>query len=281
MNKTPLLSEKLENLREYIEANKDVDDYLAKAQGFSDARIEAAEKSELKAWRVASAAGGGLGLSLLALVMLFPLKETPPPEVLVMEKTTGMVRPLLRVEEIQISADEIWTRKWTTEFVLARESYTYATAKKNYDTAAAFMCPQLQAQWAAYWDTENKKSPFAVYGNHTTVETEILEIVPQKDSNLLTVRFSQTYKSTTNATPVTLYKVATMTYKKVNAPEEEEIKLINPMGFQICDYRTDPIIGGAPTAAAAVNPLSAPQPAPQPAQPAMALQAPKLEGGSL
>jgi type IV secretion system protein VirB8 len=263
------LDRKLEELRAFIEDNKDVDAVLEQSRGFTDSEVQNAKDSEKKAWKVTYAFGGLAFLAVAAVLGLTPLKTVVPPKVLMVDKATATVTELQTLEEVRVTMEEAATRKALNDFLLARENYTFDTAELNYYTAAAFMSSQLQTQWAAYWDDGNPNSPFKVYKNDVKVRININTITPAASKNVATVRFTKEIQRG-NLTPLVTRHIATVTYKYVNSPTEEKLRRINPFGFQVTDYRVDPEIGGqsnapAPdvTVAPAV-PLTAPRVEPQP-----------------
>lgn len=234
------LEQHLEALKSFLESNKELEKYLEKSTSWSDSRIELLEKSETKAWRVTYASSGFTFLTLIALICLLPLK-TVKTEILKVDKLTGKVEPLETLKESQITMDEAVTKKFIYDFMLARENYTFDTAELNYYTAAAFMSPQLQRQWEAYWDTNNPENPFKVYKNSTKVVITInsMTIHSKNDGkkDVATIRFSKSIEQG-EAKSVTQW-VATVTFKYINVPTEEKLRRINPLGFQIIDYRVD------------------------------------------
>lgn len=218
---------------------------LAEGRSWDTDRVARAMTSARRAWAVAAFAGLLALLAILAVCFLTPLK-TVENNLLVMDKSQGTIEPLQKVDVVTAKIDEIFTRKFISDFMLARENYTYDTAEINYYTAAAFMSPQLQVQWGNYYNPNNEHSPLSVYKNDTKVNINIKSIVIHtKESGMqdvATVRFT---KFVTKGDLVTSRNyVATITYRYVNEPKEEKLLRINPIGFMITDYRVDAEIGG-------------------------------------
>lgn len=264
--KDNITAKKVENLRALIEAvdPKELEAILEQSQGFADSEVQHAMDSEKKAWRVAGAFGGISVLLAGALIVLMPLKTVVPPKVLMVDKQLATVTELQTLDEVRVSMEEAATRKALNDFILARENYTHETAELNYYTAAAFMSTPLQTQWAAFWDLSNENSPFNVYKRDVKVRIDIQSITPTASPGVATVHFDKYMKRGENE-PTKTSHIATVTYKYVNAPTEEKIRRINPFGFQITDYRTDPLIGGGAGrtgAAAAATPAATATPAP-------------------
>lgn len=214
--------------------------FFAEARRFEDDKVILAQKSEQKAWRVATAACVLAGLSTLTIMFLLPLKETRV-EAVVLDKASGTWQPMQTLDTVQVTLDEVFHRHFITMFMLARENYTFETAEMNYYTAAAFMSPKLQAEWGELWDDKNPNNPMNVHKKTGTVKIQIASITLKKKEDgtmeVATVRF-------TKSTEPERFWVATISYKFVDTPAKEEERRINPIGFQVVDYTVDPEVAG-------------------------------------
>lgn len=270
----------LDSLRGAVDTHSDMKVFLENSASWSDTQTEQSEKSKRTAWRVATGVGALAALSLAATITTIVLshRPAPPPQILIADKSTGAVERLVSLSDFQETADEATIKRSITAFMRARESYTYDSAEQNYWDAAAFMSPQLQAQWSAFWDTGNAQSPLNVYKRDTKVRMELGAISINRDArgraNSARVSFTQTVMQ--NDLPIGAKKnwLATMSFKFVNAPSEERARRVNDIGFMVVDYQRDTDIAPA-TLPASVRPSSAPTaPAFTPA-----LQAPQAGAG--
>jgi type IV secretion system protein VirB8 len=259
------LQRDLNELRKFIEAHEDVQVALENSAAWADSQVERDKKEVRTAWRVTTGAGVVAVLAIVVAITAVRTAYVPPapPQVLVMDKVTGRVEPLVSLAEVQESVDEASTQHYLSEFMRYRENYTYDTAEDGYYGAAAFMSPQLQAQWAAFWDTNNPQSPYNYYKNAATVRMEINSITLNTSGSgaqdTATIRFTRTVKR--NAETTVTRWVATLAYKLVNAPTKVRDRRINPLGFQIRTYQVDPDIGAGgsavtPTPVQPVAPIS-------------------------
>ena len=218
---------------------------FAEARSWETDRVARALSSARRAWTVAAFAGLLALVAILAVFFLTPLK-TVENNLLVMDKSQGTIEPLQKLDVTITKVDEIFTKKFISDFMIARENYTYDTAEINYYTAAAFMSPQLQVQWGNFYNPNNEHSPLSIYKNDTKVNITIKSIVIHtKDSGMqdvATVRFTKLL--TKGDIKTSKNYVATITYRYVNEPKEEKLMRINPIGFMIVDYRVDAEIGG-------------------------------------
>ena len=242
--------QKLNGILEFIAANEDIEYLLRNSASWADSRKEQLEKSEAKAWRVSAIS---LGIVLIALivsvsVIMKSYQPAPPPEILVLDKSSGHVEPLISLKEVQENVEDSVIRHYISEFIRCRENYTFDTAEEGYYCAAAFMSPQLQAQWGEYWDTTSPKSPMNYYKKDATIRAEInsMTVNPSSDAApTVIVRFTRNIKHN-NQNEITHW-VATIAYKFVNLPTSEKDRRENPLGLQVTVYQIDQDIGtGAP-----------------------------------
>jgi type IV secretion system protein VirB8 len=185
------------------------------------------------------------GVQSIALVGLTPLK-TVQLEVLVLDKSQGTIQPLQSLAEVQVDIDDVFTKKFITDFMLARENFTFDTAELLYYTAAAFMAPALQTQWGNLWNTDNPESPLNVYKTLGKVRIDIntitLHIKNSGKKDVASVRFRKTISNGDLNT--TRAYIATITYKYSSSPTEEAVRRINPIGFMVTEYQVDDEISG-------------------------------------
>lgn len=231
-----------------VMAVNDQEQYFNEAKRWEQTTAEQMAKSESRAWWIARIAVIFAAMCITAVMLMLPLKEKVT-EVLVLDRANGTWQPLQKLEVTQLSLDEAFHRKFLNEFVLAREGYSFENAEHNYYTAAAYMAPQLQAEWGKFWDKENPRNPFNVYKkNPLRVEIATITTKRKEDGRMdvATVRF-------TRSTDPTRYWVATVTYRLVNEPKEERERRINPLGFQVIDYVVDAELPGTGQRVSAVQ----------------------------
>ncbi|MDR2054255.1 MAG: type IV secretion system protein [Desulfovibrio sp.] len=220
-------------------------EYFQNATSWESNRVALALASKRRAYVFAALLLAVCIIQSLALVGLTPLK-TVQLEAIVLDRSEGTIQPLQSLKEVQVSLDDVFTKKFITDFMLARENYTYDTAELLYYTAAAFMSPALQTQWGNFWNTKNPESPLNVYKTlnkvRITINTITLHTKESGRKDLATVRFRKTITNGDVAT--TRAYMATITYSYVAAPTEEAVRRINPVGFMVTEYRVDDEISG-------------------------------------
>lgn len=270
----------IDAIRAIVEHNDDIQVLLANSTTWGDGRTEAEQRSRRTAWRVAFGMGGItlIALGIAAGAIQTSLQPAPTPEVLVLDRATGKTEPLVSLTEIQKTPEEATIRRDITTFVRARENYSFDMVEQNYRDAAAFMSPQLQAQWAAFWDTNNPATPLAIYKKDGKVRVDIGAITINRNTdNVATsvrVNFTKTIKRGDQLVgPVTAW-IATIPFHYANVSTTEAERRINPLGIVFPDYQTDIDVGAA-IGAAPIYPPPA-QPVTATATQAMALSAPQI-----
>ncbi|MEY7395827.1 virB8 family protein [Pantoea stewartii] len=238
----------LAKLKRFLQENEDLDNLVASINSWEQNELKQSRDGERKAWRVAFGLGGLLGLSLIAIATMMPLKKVMPPATVVMDKSQGEVFPLQSLDEVKIPLDSAFARKAINDFMLARENYTYDTAYLNYETAAAYMNNVLRTQWMDYWDDNNPQSPFKVYKKSATVRIEInsIRLTPNSDGDLAVATVDyQRYVTKGQQQLKPERWIATVEFKRGNAPTAEKEFRINPLGFQVTAYRNDPFVASS------------------------------------
>jgi type IV secretion system protein VirB8 len=283
LNKEPdSMRAQISALNEFIGAHNDMQTLLDNSAAWADGRTLAEQTSRRNAWRVACGLGG---LTLIAFIVAgsairTSMQPAPPPQILVVDRMSGKVEPLISLAAFQAAPEDVTIRRCVATFMRARENYSLDTAEENYRDAAAFMDAPLQGQWGAYWDTSNPKSPMNTYKKDGKVHIEIGAITINRSAagvaTSVRASFTRTVKRNDQLVgPVTSW-IATIPFHWVNAPTSERDRRVNDLGWEVTGYDVDADIGataGAPSAPAA--------PAPQkPAVPALALTAPQIDGGA-
>lgn len=271
------LAQELAAMRQLIEGHENMQQLLDLAADEADRRALGQERSRQLAWRVTGAFGS---LALLAIAVAggavaTALRPAPPAEVLVVDRTDGVVQPLVSLAAFQMAPEEATIRRNVNTFVLAREGYTYEQADTHYYTTAAFLSPQLQGQWGQLWDKSNVESPPNKYKKDRRVRVKVGAITVLRNGlgAVIGARASFTRAELLNDVPEgpPTNWIASISFHWVNQPTNERDRRINDLGMEITDYTADRDLGAIkPTPNALPVQVDAVQPKPSP----MALVAP-------
>lgn len=206
-----------------------------------------ARKSERRAWMVAFSS---ILLTLLlagGYYYMLPLKEKVP-YVVIADPLSGVASVAsLRDSQTfqQLTSEEALTRSNVAQYVIARESYDLALMNlRDWRLVHAMSLPNVAAEYRALNSELNPESPFKRLGAAKAIRVRILSITPI-DSGIggvgMQVRFQRTLydKREVRETPMD-NRMATLMYMyDQNLAMEEADRFLNPLGFQITQYRVD------------------------------------------
>ena len=211
--------------------------FFSKSTDWETDQILQSKKRERRAWWFAGAGWLLAAMGVAAVMALTPLK-TVEPFVLRVDGATGAVDIVTRLNSKDVKFDEVVNKYWIARYVNFREEYSAAMAYPDY-LAVGLMSTRPVAD--AYFELirpENPKAPLNVYKNGGTVEV-LVRSISFLENNVAQVRFDRIEKSSLeNVT--TSHWIATLTYRYASSPMAEKDRLVNPLGFQVIDYRLDP-----------------------------------------
>ncbi|MDR7145119.1 type IV secretion system protein [Rhizobium sp. BE258] len=198
--------------------------------------VKKAKRSRTLAWLVTMIFAGITLLSLLALVMLVPLKSFEPYIVEVdrntgyLEVKSGLTRPANLTEQQAITQANI------VRYIRSREGYDPYAIEQNFEIAALLSTGNAARELQDLYSAANAKNPAKVYGKTKRVTVEIASVTFPNSSTGI-VRFATTEVSDTDA--VTRHWIAVVRYRYTDTPATNEWRFENPLGFQVYDYRRD------------------------------------------
>lgn len=198
--------------------------------------VRRAKRSRALAWFVTMIFGTITLLSLIALVMLVPLKSFEPYIVEVDKNTgyvevkTGLSRPVTLTEQQAITQANI------VRYIRAREGYDPYAIEQNFGIAALLSTGNAARELQDLYSKTNPKNPAKAYGRNTRVMIEIASVTFPNNSTGI-VRFSTTTISDTDS--IVRHWIAVVRYRYTDTPATNEWRFENPLGFQVYDYRRD------------------------------------------
>lgn len=226
-----------------------VEGAVARAVNYEVTIADIARRSERRAWMVAFAA---IAMSLIlagGYFYMLPLKEKIP--FLVLADAHSGTATVARLEEDfnhrSVTTSEAIYRSNVANFIMARESYDASLiGQRDWKTVYTMSSPDVAAAYTALHARTNPNRPFAVYGRVRSIRVRILSITPLGADSAgiprgATVRFQRSvYDKKTAGTQPLDSKIATLetTYKS-NLGLSDEDRVVNPLGFQVTNYRVD------------------------------------------
>ena len=211
---------------------------VQQARNFEVTLVEMSRKSERRAWWVA---GGSTAMSvLLAAGYLFvmPLKQQVP--YLVLADPSRGTSTIARLEGLSpaYTANDFINKSNAANFVIARESFEWDISPRR---------DRRMVYSMAVFNDKNPDSPVKVYGPNSSLRVKILSTVlegntPDRPPHTAIVRFERwVFNRNTAQSNYLDTRIATMKIGyDSNLQMNEEGRYMNPLGFRVHAYRTDP-----------------------------------------
>lgn len=216
---------------------KDFNNYFKEALSWETNKVREIEQSRKTAWRVASASGAIAFVSVLAVAALVPLKVVEP-FVIRVDNATGIVDVVEALGDGKTNYDEAVNKYFTQWYVRYREGYTKELAEEYYVNVGVLSAGLEQQKYASWFDPENPMSPLNVYGPYAKVRVRIKSTSFIRPDVAL-VRYTKEVERGADKPEITHW-AATVVFKYSGAPMAESDRAINPLGFQVTEYRNDP-----------------------------------------
>ncbi|MFC0153956.1 VirB8/TrbF family protein [Xanthomonas dyei] len=237
---------------------------VQKAVNYEVSIADLARRSEKRAWIVAT-------VSMIITVMtaggyyyMLPLKEKVP--YLVMADAYSGTSTIAKLEANYggrtISTSEALARSNVARFILARESFDVSTiGDRDWNTVAAMAATNVLSEYRTLHAANNPMRPFNIYGRVRSIRINILSITliggrgtPYTGA---TVRFQRNVYDKSSATTALLdSKIATMGFVyQDNLQMSDSLRVENPLGFRVTDYRVDNDSSALPAAPSSIGAL--------------------------
>jgi type IV secretion system protein VirB8 len=218
--------------------SEDKDKYFETSRTWEYDRMRAAIQSRRIAWGVAAGATVLAVVAVFALAMLTPLK-TVQPYVIRVDRTSGETEIVTALKGPQPRTyDEAVNRYFISQYVRLREGWLNDAAREN---AYSVMLMSDQAEASRYLggvQSSNRNAPSNIYGDKGYVSIAI-RTISFLSPIVAQVRYTKIITFGQNA-PVAQNWNAILTFKYTTAPEHEKDRNLNPLGFQVVNYRSDP-----------------------------------------
>jgi len=224
-----------------------IDSAIAHAVSYEVSIGDLARKSERRAWIVAFASL----LMSLALAggyyYVLPLKEKVPYVVMADPFSGTASVAALRDDPFyrDMVAGETLARANVANYVTARESFDREMLKLRDWTQVNVMSGSSQrAAFAELHSDTNPASPSKLVASNQVVRVRITNVVPIRDRGGIvgaTVRFQRNlFDRASGKTSFVDNRIATMSFRySANLDLSESLRWLNPLGFQVTDYRSD------------------------------------------
>jgi type IV secretion system protein VirB8 len=215
--------------------------------GFEVTVGDLARRSERRAWMVAGASAI-LALALAGgYVAILPLKEKVPYVVMADPFSGTASVAALRDDAFYQSlvAEEALSRSNVANYVVARESFDRELLKlRDWAQVNVMSAPAEQRAFAELHADTNPGSPAKLVGGSQMIRVRISSITPMYDGGPMagaTVRLQRNLfdRETGRTTPIDRRVVTLAFHYDASLQLDESLRWLNPMGFQVSQYRSD------------------------------------------
>ncbi|WP_267347026.1 type IV secretion system protein [Sphingomonas sp. GM_Shp_2] len=214
------------------------DRYFEVSRTWEYDRFRAAAGREKLAWVIAVIAVLLAIVAVFAVAMLAPLK-TVQPYVIRVDRSSGETQIVTALKGPQPRTyEEAVNRYFISQYVRLREGWLNDAAREN---AYAVMLMSDQAEAQRYLNSvqsSNRNAPSNIYGDRGFVSISIRSISFLSQS-VAQVRYTKIITYGQSA-PIAQSWNAILTFRFTTSPEHEKDRNINPLGFQVVNYRSDP-----------------------------------------
>lgn len=217
------------------ERREDLDTYYEQSGSWALDQIEEIRASRRNAWFVAIVASLAVLAQALALAWLAPLK-TVVPYTLLVDRQTGYVQKLDPISVNKIAPDSALTQSFLVQYVLAREGFDIATVQAEFRKVMLWSTAAAQNEYSATMQVTNPESPLSRLPRSARLETRVLSILSFSRDTAL-VRFEIVRRDSNGLAPQPNNWVALIRYRYSDAAMSVEDRFVNPLGFQVVEYR--------------------------------------------
>jgi type IV secretion system protein VirB8 len=221
--------------------DRELANYFEEAASWDADRARQANRRARTAWIVAGVSLTCTLASVVAVMLLTPLKHVEPFLVRV-DSRTGIV-DVVPPYNGTATLDETITRYLLTHYVTTCERFNWSTAESDYEECAAFHGAQRNQQWATAWATSNPASPLNVYKDGTSVRVEVQGVTFFTRANgigdLGQVRYLKAMRRANGAEELRSQWIATIQYAYVAPATDPRRRLRNPLGLRIVEFRAE------------------------------------------
>lgn len=220
-----------------LKGKEELTRYLAECTALERDLLVEKEKSKRMAWAVAFASMGLACLGIMAGVAGLR-QESPPPTVLRVDNATGAVEALTIQKETEVSYGEVVDSYFLNKYVINRESYDYATIQSMYDTTRLMSGFDAWQSYSSMYSGPNARD--VVLNNRSIITVNVRAISADPNTGIATVRYTTQQKNSNGQTGPLQHWIATVGYTYLRSMMTVEERRINPLGFAVTSYRSDP-----------------------------------------
>lgn len=175
-------------------------------------------------------------LSGIFIVGQIAASKTVEPFIVEIEDKTGITNVVNPLSRKDLTTDEALNRYFIMNYLRSRETYNVVDYDHSYRSVVRLLSSSNVYSEFRIFLSSNTKSPIISYGTSNSTSLKLRSIQFLDQGKTAQVRFTITENS---GNKLTFNKIATLSfeYKQMELTNEE--RQINPLGFQVTNYRVD------------------------------------------
>jgi len=212
--------------------------YLEETVSWEVDKINSLRRSHFAAWCLAIA---GLSIGAIcawAVGQLSPLK-TVVPYVIRVNETSGTVDIIKALKDGKTTYEESLNKYFLGWYLRYREGYSRTLAESYYYNVGLMSSGKEKNRYFSFFKPSNPNSPLNIYDVNEQIKIKVKSI-SFIEEDLALVRYISIFERVGNDKPELSHWAATVKFTYSGAPQSEQDRSINPLGFQVIEYRTDP-----------------------------------------
>lgn len=197
---------------------------------------ERAQASSRKVLLIVAAVVSAIALlEAAALVLLLPLK-TVVPYTLLVDRQTGYVQALKPLEREIVAPDTALVRSFIAQYVIAREGFDIDSLRDTYRKVGLWSAGEARDSYIASMQATNPASPIATLPRRALIEVQIRSVTAL-NADTLFVRYSTFRTDPGGQRQAPRIWAAAIKYRFSGDAMSADDRLLNPLGFQVLQYR--------------------------------------------
>lgn len=231
------------------QTDADLKAFYREGRSWGQDRLSYLERSQRIAWLLVGVATGVAVLAIVALAALTPLKTVVPYTVLV-DRQTGQVTTLDPTRSEQVDSKGALAKSMLVQYVTARETADRSSIRSDYRKAVLWSGGGARTSYLSLMQPGNPANPLAGLAGTASIVTRVKSASMLENGSAL-VRYDLVRRDESGAEGAPASYVSIIRFRFRDRPLTEADRFINPLGFEVLQYRRDPEV--VPTVA---GPLS-------------------------
>lgn len=184
---------------------------------------------------------------LIALAASFAMERMAPlkavePFIIQIDEKSGLTEVVEPIRRENLSAPEQLDNYFLWRYVVARETLDNLDRQFRFDTVRVLSKPEVFTQYKMEIDPQrpgSQAAQLAEIGGTLSVENPTITQLNDPKRKVAQVRFAIRERSRQNPQGDLYNKIATIEYEYYKLELNRDERLINPLGFQVVNYRVD------------------------------------------